>query len=38
MHYYDSKGNVLKINPGKTYIAIFPTDRQSDVVISDKEK
>ncbi|WP_167956389.1 DUF3048 domain-containing protein [Anaerosporobacter faecicola] len=36
MHYYDEEGNILTINPGKTYIAIFPTDRQSDVVLSDK--
>ncbi|WP_310605445.1 DUF3048 domain-containing protein [Anaerosporobacter sp.] len=36
MHYYDEEGNILTINPGKTYIAIFPQDRQSDVVLSDK--
>ncbi|WP_455714998.1 DUF3048 domain-containing protein [Anaerosporobacter sp.] len=36
MHYYDENGNILTINPGKTYIAIFPTDRQNGVVFSDK--
>lgn len=36
MHYYDGAGNILTINPGKTYIAIFPTDRQNDVVFADK--
>lgn len=35
MHYYDEDGNILTINPGKTYIAIFPTDRQSDVVFAE---
>lgn len=36
MHYYDEGGNILTINPGKTYIAIFPTDRQTDVVFTDE--
>ncbi|MDF2610493.1 MAG: putative secreted protein [Lachnospiraceae bacterium] len=35
MHYYDSKGNELRMNPGKTYIAIFPDNQVEDVVISD---
>lgn len=35
MHYYDEEGNILTMNPGKTYIAIFPNDRQSDVVFSE---
>lgn len=33
MRYYDTNGNELTINPGKTYIAIFPNDRVKDVVI-----
>lgn len=32
MLYYDSDKNVLEVNPGKTYIAIFPGDRTSDVI------
>lgn len=35
MRYYDSQGNELTMNPGKTYIAIFPKDRVEDVVVSD---
>lgn len=35
MNYYDSKGNELRMNPGKTYIAIFPEDQMEDVIISD---
>lgn len=31
--YYDSKGKKLKMNPGKTYIAIYPKDRLSNLVI-----
>mgnify|MGYP000926515662 FL=1 len=27
MHYYDSKGEVLSINPGKTFISIYPTSK-----------
>ncbi len=27
MHYYDTDGNVLKVNPGKTFIAVYPTSR-----------
>ncbi len=29
MTYYDAKGNVLTINPGKTYIAVYPKNRSS---------
>lgn len=32
MAYYDSNKNMLEINPGKTYIAIFPGSRTSDVI------
>lgn len=27
MHYYDTDGNVLTINPGKTFISVYPTNR-----------
>lgn len=37
MHYYDSNGNELVINPGKTYIAVFPKDRTSDIVLSENQ-
>ncbi len=33
MRYYDSAGNELTINPGKTYIALFPNNRTKDVEI-----
>ena len=33
MRYYDEKGNELTINPGKTYITLFPKDRPEDVTI-----
>jgi hypothetical protein len=33
MRYYDSTGVELTINPGKTYIAVFPNNRIKDVVI-----
>jgi hypothetical protein len=33
MRYYDEHGGELTINPGKTYIAIFPNHRTKDVVI-----
>ena len=33
MRYYDEAGAELKINPGKTYIALFPKDRKEDVII-----
>ncbi|HKM00175.1 MAG TPA: DUF3048 domain-containing protein [Mobilitalea sp.] len=33
MRYYDAAGNELTINPGKTFIAIFPNNRTEDVVI-----
>ena len=36
MAYYDESGNVLMINPGKTYIAAYPTSRKK--LISLKEK
>lgn len=35
MRYYDESGNELTINPGKTYIAMFPNNRVDDVVIND---
>lgn len=33
MVYKDSKGRVLKINPGKTYIAVYPNSRKSFITI-----
>lgn len=33
MRYYDAAGEELTINPGKTYIAIFPDNKTKDVVI-----
>lgn len=33
MRYYNEKGEELTINPGKTYIAIFPKQRVEDVVL-----
>lgn len=33
MRYYDSSGQELTINPGKTYIAIFPNNLTKDIVI-----
>lgn len=36
MTYYDMDGNVLTINPGKTYIAAYPKNRKS--MISFKKK
>lgn len=35
MRYYDKSGNELVINPGKTFIAIFPNDRVNDVLLED---
>ena len=34
MRYFDSTGSELTINPGKTYIAIFPDNKTKDVVIN----
>lgn len=31
MHYYDEKGNLLTINPGKTYIALYPDNRKDNL-------
>lgn len=36
MRYYDLDGNELIMNPGKTYIALFPNDRKSDVIFSER--
>lgn len=33
MRYYDESGNELTINPGKTYIAMFPNNRTKDVAV-----
>lgn len=35
MRYYDASGEELTINPGKTFIALFPDDRVHDVKIED---
>lgn len=34
MHYYGADGEVLKVNAGKTFIAIFPNDRTDKVVFT----
>lgn len=34
MRYYNEAGEELKINPGKTFIALFPNNRTKDVVIT----
>lgn len=33
MSYYDESGNLLTVNTGKTYIALFPDNRVKDVTI-----
>ena len=33
MHYYDKDGKLLTINPGKTYIALYPKNRMDRLVI-----
>lgn len=33
MIYKNSKGNILTINPGKTYIAVYPTHRKNEISI-----
>jgi len=33
MRYYDSSGEELTLNPGKTYIAIYPNNRTKEIVI-----
>lgn len=35
MRYYDSTGEELKLNPGKTFIAVFPNNRTKDVVVEE---
>lgn len=35
MRYYDASGEELTINPGKTFIALFPDDRIQDVKINE---
>lgn len=37
MCYYDMQGNVLSINPGKTYIAAYPTSRKKLISFKNKE-
>lgn len=36
--YYDTEGNLLQINPGKTFISLFPTGRLSRLEISETIK
>lgn len=38
MHYYDKEGNILKVNPGKTFISIFPKERENGVTLSGEAK
>lgn len=33
MRYFDEDGNLLRMNPGKTYIAVFPKNRQKMIRI-----
>lgn len=35
MRYYDESGNELTINPGKTYIAMFPNNRSEDLLLDN---
>lgn len=35
MRYYNGQGEELTINPGKTYIAVFPNDRINKVVLKE---
>lgn len=37
MCYYDTDGNVLNINPGKTYIAAYPTSRKKLISFKNKK-
>lgn len=37
MCYYDMQGNVLNINPGKTYIVAYPTSRKKLISFKNKE-
>lgn len=37
MCYYDTDGNVLNINPGKTYIAAYPTSRKDLLAFKEKK-
>ncbi len=37
MCYYDTDGNVLTINPGKTYIAAYPTSRKKLISFQKKK-
>lgn len=37
MCYYDMDGNVLNINPGKTYIAAYPTSRKKLISFKNKK-
>lgn len=37
MCYYDMDGNVLSINPGKTYIAAYPTSRKKLISFKNKK-
>lgn len=36
MKYYNSKGKELVLNPGKTYIAVYPENREEKVIFSGK--
>ncbi|MDK2808398.1 MAG: hypothetical protein PWP24_1133 [Clostridiales bacterium] len=33
MHYYDEEGKLLTINPGKTYIALYPDNRKKELIL-----
>lgn len=33
--YYDKDGNILQINPGKTFISLFPNFREDKLIISE---
>lgn len=34
MHYYDEAGEILKVNAGKTFVALYPTSRTDKLVFS----
>lgn len=35
MHYYGPDGKLLKLNPGNTYVALFPESRKGSLTISE---
>lgn len=33
MHYYSEDGSLLTVNPGKTYVALYPTNRKAQLIL-----